>query len=85
MIIHENLDQCPPQQLREMLAEVQRAQKVFEANLNAPFKTVTTYYVNDQEVMALECPQQQDEDLVLELYYIGQSIQEAIDAQGKQV
>ena len=79
MIIHDNLDQCTPQQLREMLDEVQRAQEVFEANLNAPFKTVTTYYVNDQEVMTLECTQQQDEDIALELYYIAEIIQQAID------
>ncbi|MDF7822367.1 hypothetical protein P1X15_32465 [Runella sp. MFBS21] len=79
MINFHNLDNCPLPQLHEMLAEARNAQKFFEENPDAKVKTITSYHVNDQQILCLEGGEFQDENIALELYYIAEGIQQTID------
>ena len=60
MILHEDLNQCSPQQLREMLAEAKRARKIIQDNPQLPLKVVASYQLDGDEIMSIESPLEPD-------------------------
>ncbi|MDF7822374.1 hypothetical protein P1X15_32500 [Runella sp. MFBS21] len=79
MILQEDLNQCSPQQLREMLAEAKRAQKVFKDNPNVPLKVVASYQLDGDEIMSIESGLTHD-FVVAELQIIAQLILDVLQS-----